>query len=85
VIRFATDFVMYFIFLTLVPIFRSRDQWTALHEAANNGYPAVCELLIAGKADVNANERCAYLYLYFEFELILCCILFFNVVSNFLF
>jgi hypothetical protein len=52
---FATDFVLYF-FLTLLVIFCSSDQRSALHDAAREGHTAVCELLIAGKADVNAKD-----------------------------
>ena len=57
---FAADFVLYFVFLTLIVFFRSSDQCTALHRAASgrSGYhcAAACELLIAGKADVNAKD-----------------------------
>ncbi len=35
-------------------IFCFSGQSTALHDAARNGRTAVCELLIAAKADVNA-------------------------------
>ena len=44
------------LFLTLPLIFCSSDHLTALHDAASNGHTAVCELLIAGKADVDAKE-----------------------------
>jgi hypothetical protein len=55
--EFATDFVLCCIlFLTLLLIFCSSDQCTALHRAAENGHPAVCEVLIAGKADVDAKD-----------------------------
>ena len=57
--EFATDFVMYFILLTLLLIFCSSHQWTALHGAARYGHPAgpaVCELLIANKADVGTKD-----------------------------
>ena len=60
--EFATDFVMFIGFLTLLLIFCSSDQWTALHYAADNCHPAVCELLIAGKADVNAKDECAFIF-----------------------
>ena len=53
--EFAADFV--FCFLTLLLIFCSSDQRTALHDAALNGHPAVCELLIAAKADVGAKNK----------------------------
>jgi hypothetical protein len=33
-----------------------------MHHAAAKGHTAVCELLIAGKADVNANDRCAFVF-----------------------
>ncbi len=61
----------------------SSDQYTALHRAACYGHPAVCDLLIAGKADVDAKDRCAYFIL--NLLLILCCILFLSFASNFLF
>ena len=76
-------FVLYFVFQRLLLMFCSSDQSTALHEIALNGQPAVCELLIASKADVDAKNRCAYLYV--ELLLILCCVLFINFASNFLF
>jgi hypothetical protein len=38
-----------------------RREYTALHEAALRGHTAVCELLIANKADVNATDWCAHL------------------------
>ncbi len=58
-------------------MFCSSDQHTALHLAARNGHTAVCELLIAGKTDVNAKSRCSFIkfaidfVLYFDFELCL--------------
>jgi hypothetical protein len=62
--NFAADVVLYFVFYSLLLIFCSRDQRTALHEAAVGrvGFPAVCELLIAGKADVDAKDRCAVIF-----------------------
>ena len=60
--EFAADFVLYFVFLTLLLIFCSSDQDTALHRAARYGYPAVCELLIASKADVDAKDECAFIF-----------------------
>ena len=60
--EFAADFVLYFAILTLLLIFCSSDRWTALHGAAEGGQPAVCELLIAGKADVNAKNMCAFIF-----------------------
>ena len=60
--EFATDVVLYFVFLTLPLIFCSSGQRTALHDAAYNGRTAVCELLIAGKADVDAKDRCAFIF-----------------------
>jgi hypothetical protein len=60
--EFATDFVLCCIlFLTLLLIFCSSGQDTALYYAARNGYPAVCEVLIAGKADVDAKNWCAFI------------------------
>ncbi len=60
--EFATDFVMFIGFLTLLLIFCSSDQWTALHYAAYEGQKAVCELLIAGKADVDVKDGCAFIF-----------------------
>ena len=60
--EFDTDFVLYFVFKTLLLIFCSSDQYTALHGAAYNGRLAVCELLIAGKADVDAKDGCAFIF-----------------------
>ena len=40
----------------------SSGQSTALHVAAREGCLAVCELLIAGKADVDAKGRCAFIF-----------------------
>ncbi len=60
--EFAADFVLYFDFLTLLLIFCSSYQRTALHGAASNGQTAVCELLIASKADLNAKDRCAFIF-----------------------
>ena len=55
-------FCVVFCFLTLPLIFCSSGQHTALHYAAINGHTAVCELLIAGKADVDAKNRCAFIF-----------------------
>ena len=60
--EFAADFVLYFVILTLLLIFCSSGQRTALHCAALNEHLAVCELLIAGKADVNAKDKCAFIF-----------------------
>ncbi len=43
-------------------MFCSSEQSTALHVAANNGHPAVCQVLIAGKADVDAKDWCAFTF-----------------------
>ena len=59
---FAADFVLYFVILALLLIFCSSNQQTALHRAAYNGHSAVCELLIAGKAVVNAKDWCAFTF-----------------------
>jgi ankyrin repeat protein len=50
------------LFLHLLLIFSSSFQRTALHLAAGNGHPALCELLIAGKADVDAKDWCAFIF-----------------------
>ncbi len=60
--EFAADFVLYFVFLTLLLIFCSSHQGTALHVAAGDGHLAVCELLIASKADVDAKNKCAFIF-----------------------
>ncbi len=59
---FAADFVLYFVFSALLLIFCSSYQSTALHHAARHGYTAVCELLIASKADVDAKDKCAFIF-----------------------
>ncbi len=38
-------------------------EWTALQIAADNGHPAVCELLIANKADVDTKNGCAFMFI----------------------
>ena len=43
-------------------MFCSSLQRTALHYAADNGHTAVCEVLIAGKADVDAKDLCAFIF-----------------------
>jgi hypothetical protein len=67
--EFAADFVLYLKwFSTLILIFCSSDQCTALHSALALGLvgwllpDGVCEL-IAGTADVNAKDRCAFVFL----------------------
>jgi hypothetical protein len=67
----------------LLLIFCSSYQRTALLDAAFNGCLAVCKLLIAAKADVDAKDWCAYFIL--NLLLILVCILVFSFASNFLF
>ncbi len=54
----------------------SSFQRTALHRAARIGHVEACELLIAGKADVDAKDMCAFMLkcvadfvLYFVFEI----------------
>jgi hypothetical protein len=47
---------------------------TALHYAAENGHRAMCELLIAGKADVDAKDGCAFTFkICFVFCVGICC------------
>ena len=60
--EFAADFVLYFVILTLLLIFCSSDQCTALHGAACYGHLAVCEQLVAAKADVDAKDMCAFIF-----------------------
>jgi hypothetical protein len=60
--EFAADFVLYFVFLTLLLNFRTSIHRTALHGAATQGHLAVCKLLIAGKADVNETGGCAFIF-----------------------
>ncbi len=79
-IEFAADFVLYFVFWILLLIFCSSDQRTALHGAASrddHGDLAVCKLLIASKANVNAEDRCAFCVQ--NLLTILCCIVIFEV------
>jgi hypothetical protein len=57
--KFVAEFLLCFVFRYFLLIFCSSGQRTALHGAAYNGHTAVCELLIAGKADVNATDECA--------------------------
>ncbi len=54
--------MLYCDFWSLLLIFCSSYQTTALHFAAYNGHPAVYELLIAGKADVNAKNGCVFIF-----------------------
>ncbi len=49
-----------YIFATLLLIFCSSNRRNALYFAAGNGRLDLCELLIAGKVDVNAKSRGAY-------------------------
>jgi hypothetical protein len=60
--EFASEFVLYFVFSTLLLIVCSSNQHTALYYAANNGHLAVCELLIASKTDVDAKDWCAFTF-----------------------
>jgi hypothetical protein len=46
----------------LLLIFGYSFQHTAFHDAAGNGHTAVCELLIAGKSDVNAKNKFAFFF-----------------------
>jgi ankyrin repeat protein len=43
-------------------MFCSSDQRTALHHAAGFGRTAACQLLIDAKADVNARDKCAFMF-----------------------
>ncbi len=43
-------------------MFCSSEQSTALHVAASLSHLAVCKLLIASKADVNAKDECAFTF-----------------------
>ena len=64
--EFAADFVLYFVFLALLLIFCSSYQHTALHWAAefghNDRHVEVCRLLIASKADVDAQDWYAFIF-----------------------
>ncbi len=72
---FATDFVLYFSFLTWLLMLCSSSQWTALHLAALNCHPAVCELLISCKADVDAKDECAFVFcICYWFCVVFCCL-----------
>jgi hypothetical protein len=59
---FTTDFALYSVFSTLLLILCSSGQSTALHWAAYYGHLALCELLIAAKADVDAKDWCAFIF-----------------------
>jgi hypothetical protein len=64
-LNFVSDLLMYHVFefsFNLLLIFCSRAHRTALHLAARYGRTSVCQLLIAGKADVNATDRCAFVF-----------------------
>jgi hypothetical protein len=54
--------VLYFVVEICFLIFYFRSESTALHDAAVEGRTAVCELLIAGKADVDAKDKCAVVF-----------------------
>ena len=43
-------------------MFCSSRQRTALHEVHFNGHTAACQLLISAAADVNATDRCAFMF-----------------------
>ena len=47
---------------SLLTFICSSDQYTALHYAASNGRTQACQLLIDGKADLNAKSRCAFMH-----------------------
>ncbi len=55
---FADVFIMFFVLLMCLFSVQS----TALHGAANYVHPAVCELLIASKADMDAKDECAFIF-----------------------
>ena len=57
-------FELYCVFEICILIFFSSVgyQDSALHGAAWSGYTAVCQTLIAGKANVNVRERCVFLF-----------------------
>ena len=54
---FFGELLLFFVFRYFLLIFCSSVQDTSLHDAAHYGHTAVCELLIAGKADVNAKAH----------------------------
>ena len=61
------------LFLTLLLIFCSSGQSTALQDAAYDGHTALCELLIAVKADVHAKNWCAFTFwICFWFRVVFC-------------
>jgi hypothetical protein len=60
--------------LKLLLIFCSSGQSTALHRAAYVGHSETCQLLIASKSDVNATNRCAFVYLKFAADFVLYCV-----------
>ncbi len=69
--KFFTDFVLCVLFWSLLLIFCSSER-TALHEAASAGHEAICELLIAGNADVNAKDGCAFTFQFFCWCCVVC-------------
>jgi ankyrin repeat protein len=58
----AADFVLYFVLKFASDFFCSSCQRSALHWAALHGRFKVCELLIAGKADLNATDRLVFMF-----------------------
>ncbi len=59
---FVTEFLLRFFVRYCHLILRSSDHRTALHLAAENGHTAACQLLISAEADVNAKNRCAFMF-----------------------
>jgi ankyrin repeat protein len=62
VFKICFSFCVVLCFRSLLLMLSSSDLQTALHRAAFDGKTALCELLIAGKADVNAKNRCAFVF-----------------------
>ncbi len=60
--KFVTEFLLCFLFRYFLLIFCSSHQRTALHWAARNGHTAACQLLISAETDVNATDRCAFMF-----------------------
>jgi ankyrin repeat protein len=60
--KFVTEVLLCFFLRYFLLIFFSSSQRTALHNAADKGHTAACQLLISAEADVNATGWCAFMF-----------------------
>jgi ankyrin repeat protein len=60
-LKFVADFVFHFFRICFL-IFCSSDRQTALHLAARYDRTQARQLLIDAKADVNAADRCVFMF-----------------------